>query len=57
MNSFTLPGEDARDPAVALARVRRAEMVRAFLESIEYRQRFYGATGGNQSGTRSAHGD
>jgi len=50
MNSFTLPGEDARSEAVALARVRRAEMVKAFIESGEYRQRFAGAPGGNQSG-------
>jgi hypothetical protein len=50
LNSFTLPGEDARDEAVALARVRRAEMVRAFIESAEYRERFGGAAGGNQSG-------
>jgi len=40
MNSFTLPGEDARNESVALDRVRRAEMVRAFIESGEYRQRF-----------------
>jgi hypothetical protein len=47
LNSFTLPGEDARNESVALARVRRAEMVRAFIESAEYRQRFFGAAGGN----------
>ena len=40
LNSVTLPGEDVRDDSVALARVRRAEMVRAFIESIEYRNRF-----------------
>ena len=51
MNSFTLPGEDARNESVALARVRRAEMVKAFIESVEYRQRFFGAQGGNQQGT------
>ena len=51
MNSFTLPGEDARNESVALARVRRAEMVKAFLESAEYRQRFFGAPGGNQQNT------
>ncbi|HEX8146091.1 MAG TPA: hypothetical protein VF591_02720, partial [Pyrinomonadaceae bacterium] len=49
MNSFSLPGENVRDETVALARVRRAEMVRAFIESIEYRQRFQGAPGGNQT--------
>jgi hypothetical protein len=50
MNRFTLPGENVRDEAVALRRVRRAEMVRAFIESDEYRQRFQGASGGNQTG-------
>jgi len=42
LNSFTQPGEDARDERVALARVRRAEMIRAFLLSAEYRGRFGG---------------
>ena len=51
MNSFTLPGEDARNESVALARVRRAEMVKAFIVSTEYRERFFGAAGGNQQGT------
>ncbi|MCA1618682.1 MAG: SBBP repeat-containing protein [Acidobacteria bacterium] len=40
MDSFSLPGENVRDEAVALARVRRAEMVRAFILSSEYRGRF-----------------
>jgi Calx-beta domain/Domain of unknown function (DUF4214) len=40
LNSFSLPGEDMRDPDVALARIRRAEMVEAFISSIEYRARF-----------------
>ncbi|HYE15638.1 MAG TPA: hypothetical protein VD968_14435, partial [Pyrinomonadaceae bacterium] len=40
MNSFSLPGEDVRDETVALSRVNRAEMVRAFILSIEYRGRF-----------------
>jgi hypothetical protein len=48
MNAFSQPGENVRDERVALARVRRAEMVRAFIESIEYRERFFGAPGGNQ---------
>jgi hypothetical protein len=49
MNSFSLPGENVRDETVALARVRRAEMVRAFIESLEYRGRFAGASDrGNQ---------
>jgi CSLREA domain-containing protein len=40
MNSFTLPGENARDEQVALSRVRRAQMVLSFILSAEYRQRF-----------------
>ena len=50
LNQFTLPGEDARDEQTALARVRRAEMVRAFIESAEYRNRSGGAAEGNQQG-------
>jgi hypothetical protein len=50
LNQSSLPGEDVRNESVALARVRRAEMVRAFIESEEYRQRFGGAPGGNQQG-------
>ena len=52
LNQFTLPGEDARDEAVALVRVRRAEMVRAFIESAEYHQRFGGAPSGDQEATK-----
>ncbi len=52
LNQFTLPSEDARDESVALARVRRAEMVRAFIESAEYRQRFGGAPNGDQQATK-----
>jgi hypothetical protein len=33
-------GEDMRDDAQAFERVKRAEMVKAFIESIEYRARF-----------------
>ncbi len=40
LNDHSLPGEDVRDDDVALGRVRRAEMVRAFLTSGEYRGRF-----------------
>ncbi|MBV9927279.1 MAG: CSLREA domain-containing protein [Acidobacteria bacterium] len=40
LNSVTLAGEDVRDDRVAFLRVQRAEMVRAFVESIEYRRRF-----------------
>mgnify|MGYP001565690113 CR=1 FL=1 len=40
MDSFSLPGENVRDAQVALSRVRRAQMVTAFITSGEYRQRF-----------------
>ena len=40
MNQFSLPGEDVRNEPVARARVQRAEMVRAFILSTEYRGRF-----------------
>jgi hypothetical protein len=40
MNQFSAPGENVRDERVALARVKRAEMVRSFLVSNEYRLRF-----------------
>ncbi|MDT7810016.1 MAG: hypothetical protein QOJ70_3829 [Acidobacteriota bacterium] len=40
LNQFSLPGEDVRDEKVALARAKRAEMVRAFILSDEYRRRF-----------------
>jgi hypothetical protein len=42
MNQYSLPGEDVRDSNVALARVNRAEMVKAFIVSLEYRGRFGG---------------
>lgn len=48
LNQFSLPGEDMRDDNQAFQRAQRAEMVRAFIESIEYRQRFFGAPSGNQ---------
>jgi len=52
LDANTQPGEDARNEQVALNRVRRAEMVRAFIESIEYRGRFGGSSDrGNQQGT------
>ncbi|HEV7892031.1 MAG TPA: hypothetical protein VGP08_15405 [Pyrinomonadaceae bacterium] len=50
LDQFTRPGEDARDEAVAFGRVRCAEMVKAFIESGEYRRRFAGAPEGNQQG-------
>ena len=40
MNAFSPPGEDVRNDQVALARVKRADMVKAFLASSEYRRRF-----------------
>jgi hypothetical protein len=42
MNQFSQPGEDMRDANVALARVKRADMVKAFVVSGEYRGRFGG---------------
>jgi hypothetical protein len=49
LNSFSQPGDDMRDDAQAFNRAQRAEMVRAFIESFEYRERFFGAASGNQS--------
>jgi len=40
MNQFSVAGEDVRSEPVARARVQRAEMVRAFIVSGEYRGRF-----------------
>jgi choice-of-anchor B domain-containing protein len=40
LNDFTLPGEDVRDEPIAVSRVARAEMVKAFIYSAEYRTRF-----------------
>ncbi len=40
MNAFSQPGEDVRNDQVALARVKRADMVKAFLASSEDRRRF-----------------
>jgi hypothetical protein len=40
MDDFSQPGEDVTREGDAFARVRRGEMVRAFIESLEYRQRF-----------------
>ncbi|MCM3906077.1 MAG: hypothetical protein ND866_30705 [Pyrinomonadaceae bacterium] len=44
MNAFSQPGEDVRDAQAALARVKRAEMVKAFLAASEYRLRFGSGT-------------
>jgi hypothetical protein len=52
MNNSSLPGEDVRDPNVAVARVNRAEIVRAFIVSTEYRGRFgKDSSRGQQSGS------
>jgi hypothetical protein len=40
MNQFSVAGEDVRNEQVALGRVQRAEMVKAFIVSGEYRGRF-----------------
>lgn len=40
LDSFSRPSEDMRDDTQAFARVQKAEMVRAFIESLEYRKRF-----------------
>jgi hypothetical protein len=57
LDQFTAPGEDARDERVALDRVRRAEMIRAFILSAEYRGRFQGdPSRGAQSGPVAALG-
>ncbi|HEX5705814.1 MAG TPA: Calx-beta domain-containing protein [Pyrinomonadaceae bacterium] len=42
LNAFTLAGEDVTDEGVAFGRVRRAQMVEAFITSGEYRGRFHG---------------
>jgi hypothetical protein len=48
LNGVSQPGEDMRDDTQAQHRVERAEMVRAFIESTEYRERFGGRSSGNQ---------
>jgi hypothetical protein len=40
LDQFSLPGEDVRDPVTARQRIRRAQMVEAFIDSDEYRKRF-----------------
>jgi hypothetical protein len=40
LNQFSVAGENVRDESVALNRVKRAEMVKSFLVSTEYRARF-----------------
>jgi hypothetical protein len=52
MNQFSVAGEDVRDANVALAREKRAEMVKAFIVSGEYRGRFGGdSSRGQQFGS------
>jgi hypothetical protein len=48
LNQFSQPGEDMRNDSQAFDRARRADMVKAFIESGEYRQRFAGSPTGNQ---------
>jgi hypothetical protein len=40
MNQVTVPGENVRNDGVALNRVKRADMVKSFIVSGEYRGRF-----------------
>jgi hypothetical protein len=40
LNGFSSPGEDVRDSQTAERRILRAQMVTAFIVSVEYRQRF-----------------
>jgi hypothetical protein len=56
MDQFSVAGEDVRNETVALARVKRAEMVKAFIISLEYRQRFGGSPTGNQQGPPEEEG-
>jgi hypothetical protein len=48
LNSVSTPNEDMRDDTQAQHRAERAEMIRAFIESTEYRQRFGDSPTGNQ---------
>jgi hypothetical protein len=56
VNQFSPAGEDVRDDQVAALRVKRAEMVRAFIISDEYRGRFGGhpSRGSDQNPTQMA---
>jgi hypothetical protein len=52
LNQFSQPGEDVTNESVAFNRMKRAEMVKAFLVSKEYRERFQGGSSrGNQQGS------
>jgi hypothetical protein len=48
LNGVSVSGEDMRDDTQAQHRAERAEMIRAFIESTEYRERFGGRSSGNQ---------
>jgi hypothetical protein len=48
LNGVSQTNEDMRDDTQAQHRAERAEMVRAFIESTEYRQRFGESPSGNQ---------
>jgi hypothetical protein len=48
LNGVSQSGEDMRDDTQAQHRTERAEMIRAFIESTEYRQRFGESPSGNQ---------
>jgi len=48
LNGVSQPSEDMRDDTQAQHRTERAEMIRAFIESTEYRERFGGSSSGNQ---------
>ena len=48
LTAVSQPGEDMRNDSQAQMRAQRAEMIRAFIESDEYRQRFFGSSTGNQ---------
>lgn len=39
LDAFSVAGEDVRDAGTALARIKRAQMVEAFIDSTEYRHR------------------
>lgn len=41
LNQHILPGEDMRVDSIALGRMKRAEMIKAFLKASEFRERFW----------------
>jgi Calx-beta domain len=52
LNGVSQPNEDMRDDGQAQHRAERAEMIRAFIESTEYRERFGDRPSGNQFAER-----